>query len=55
MSEDSSSSGPSFWKDTIDGNFLSVHSAKYEALCESSSGDYTCHLEELGKSPLDEV
>ncbi|PYH35459.1 uncharacterized protein BO87DRAFT_434134 [Aspergillus neoniger CBS 115656] len=50
MSGDSSSSGPSFWKDTIDGHFLSVHSAKYKVLCESIPGDYTCHLKGLDKS-----
>ncbi|RAK91263.1 hypothetical protein BO79DRAFT_215617 [Aspergillus costaricaensis CBS 115574] len=53
MSGDSSSSGPSFWKDTIDGHFLSVHSAKYKVLCESIPGDYTCHLKGLGGKEID--
>ncbi|OJI84191.1 hypothetical protein ASPTUDRAFT_30157 [Aspergillus tubingensis CBS 134.48] len=53
MSGDSSSSGPSFWKDSIDGNNSSIHTAKYEFLCESSSGDYTCHSKGLGGKEID--
>lgn len=53
MSEDSSSSEPSFWKDVIDGNIPSSHSAKYKFFCESSPDDHICDLKGLGKSHLD--
>ncbi|RDK44257.1 hypothetical protein M752DRAFT_264169 [Aspergillus phoenicis ATCC 13157] len=49
-SEDSPSSQSSFWKDNVDGSDPSIHSAKYDIMCESSTGDHACHLVELGKS-----
>ncbi|CAK47073.1 hypothetical protein An16g08240 [Aspergillus niger] len=49
-SEDSPSSQSSFWKDNVDGSDPSIHSAKYDIMCESSTGDHACHLVELGTS-----
>ncbi|RDH16293.1 hypothetical protein M747DRAFT_309238 [Aspergillus niger ATCC 13496] len=46
-SEDSPSSQSSFWKDNVDGSDPSIHSAKYDIMCESSTGDHACHLVEL--------